>query len=107
MFILNVEGAVYSDGKRSLKEVLKKNTLRDCFFLQTEQSSCLTMERKYLILCFFCEIETGEPFVKSPAEVEAVFWLTADEIFAHPSAIIRLKESMEEAQFLQKKIQKK
>lgn len=56
---------------------------------------------------FYCEIDTGEPFVKSPDEVEAVFWLTADEILANPNAPIWLKESIEEAHFLQNKIQKK
>jgi hypothetical protein len=77
------------------------------FFLADGTVELLNDGKEVLDFVFFCEIETGEPFVKSPAEVEAVFWLTADEIFAHPSAIIRLKESMEEAQFLQKKIQKK
>jgi 8-oxo-dGTP diphosphatase len=122
MFILNVEGDVYSDGKvieRSTKEehaagllslaggtveneVFSKNLL-ECTFKRKlfEQvginikenvhyvrniSFLLNDGKEVLDLVFYCEIETSEPFVKSPAEVEDVFWLTADEIFAHPSA---------------------
>lgn len=39
-------------------------------------------------IVFLCEFEEGEPFAKSPEEVEAVYWLTADELAAHPQTPI-------------------
>ncbi|WP_144475997.1 NUDIX hydrolase [Cytobacillus oceanisediminis] len=54
--------------------------------------------REVLDLVFHCVIETGEPFAKSPDEVEAVYWMSAEEIYDHPNAPIWLKESIEEAE---------
>lgn len=145
MFILNVEGAVYREGKwlvikRSSKEEhaggllslvggtvenegfsknLLERTLKRELYEEVginikenvqyvrNTSFLLNDGKEVLDFVFYCEIDTGEPFVKSPDEVEAVFWLTEDEIFAHPNAPIWLKESIEEAQFLQNKLQKK
>lgn len=145
MFILNVEGAVYREGKwlvikRSSKEehaggllslvggtvenegfsknLLERTLKRELYeevginIKESVQyvrntSFLLNDGKEVLDFVFYCEIDTGEPFVKSPDEVEAVFWLTADEIFEHPNAPIWLKESIEEAQFIQNKIQKK
>lgn len=54
--------------------------------------------REVIDVVFLCEIDTGEPFVKSPDEVEAVFWMSAEEIFQHEKAPIWLKESIREAE---------
>lgn len=49
-------------------------------------------------IVFLCEFEEGEAFAKSPDEVEAVYWMTADQIFEHPQSPIWLKESIEAAE---------
>lgn len=54
--------------------------------------------REVLDIVFLCEMDSGEPFVKSPDEVEKVLWLTADEVNKHPKAPIWLKESIEAAE---------
>ncbi|MBT2680113.1 NUDIX domain-containing protein [Bacillus sp. ISL-35] len=54
--------------------------------------------REVLDIVFHCVIERGEPFAKSPDEVEAVYWMSAEEIYAHPNAPIWLKESIEKAE---------
>jgi 8-oxo-dGTP diphosphatase len=48
-------------------------------------------------IVFLCEFDYGEPYVKSVDEVDAVFWMTAEEIFNHSQSPIWLKESIEEA----------
>jgi 8-oxo-dGTP diphosphatase len=139
MFILNVEGAVYRDGKwlvieRSSKEehaggmlslvggtvenegfskkllerTLKRElyeevgiTIKDDVQYIRNTSFLLKDGKEVLDLVFFCEIETGEPFVKSPDEVEAIYWMTTDEIYDHPKSPIWLKESIQEAERLQ------
>ncbi|WP_079508582.1 NUDIX hydrolase [Mesobacillus jeotgali] len=53
--------------------------------------------REVLDLVFYCEIDSGEPFAKSPDEVAAVYWMAAEEIFDHPNSPIWLKESIVEA----------
>lgn len=53
-------------------------------------------------LVYLCELEEGEPFAKSPEEVAAVFWMTADEIVNHPKAPIWLLDSIKEAEKLLK-----
>lgn len=111
-----VGGTVENEGfsKNLLERTLKRELFEEVGINIKENVNmcvihlfCLKMERKSLSFVFYCEIDTGEPFVKSPDEVEAVFWLTADEILANPNAPIWLKESIEEAHFLQNKIQKK
>jgi 8-oxo-dGTP diphosphatase len=51
-------------------------------------------------LVFLCEFEKGEPYAKSPEEVDAVFWMTTEEIANHPKAPIWLIDSIEEAEKL-------
>jgi 8-oxo-dGTP diphosphatase len=143
MFILNVEGAVYRDGKwlvieRSSKEehaggmlslvggtvenegfskkllerTLKRElyeevgiTIKDDVQYIRNTSFLLKDGKEVLDLVFFCEIETGEPFVKSPDEVEAIYWMTTEEIYDHPKSPIWLKESIQEAERLQFNVQ--
>lgn len=54
-------------------------------------------------IVFLCEFEEGEPFPKSPDEVDAVFWMTTTEILKHPKAPIWLKDSIQEAEALRRK----
>ncbi|RHW39074.1 NUDIX domain-containing protein [Neobacillus notoginsengisoli] len=53
-------------------------------------------------IVFMCEFDEGEPFAKSVDEVDAVYWMTAGEIAAHPEAPIWLIDSIKEAEALRK-----
>ncbi|WP_226641339.1 NUDIX hydrolase [Mesobacillus subterraneus] len=143
MFVINVEGAIYKDGKwliiernskeehaggllslvggtvenegfsknlleRTLKRELFEEvgiTIKDEVTYIRNSSFVLPDGREVLDLVFYCEIETGEPFAKSPDEVTAVYWMAAEEIFAHPNAPVWLKESIEEVEKISSKIQ--
>ena len=143
MFVINVEGAIYKDGKwliieRSSKEehaggllslvggtvenegfskdllerTLKRElfeevgiTIKDEVKYIRNSSFALSDGREVLDLVFYGEIASGEPFAKSQDEVAAVYWMTAEEIFAHPKAPFWLKESIEESERTIRKIQ--
>lgn len=136
MFIINVEGAIYKDGKwliieRSTKEehaggelslvggtaenegntsdllerTLKRElyeevgiVIKDRMQFVRNTTFMLIDGREVLDVVFLCEIESGEPFVKSPDEVEKVLWMTAEEINSHPKSPIWLKESIQAAE---------
>jgi 8-oxo-dGTP diphosphatase len=49
-------------------------------------------------IVFLCEYESGEAVPKSPDEVEAVNWMTAQQILEHPNAPNYLKESIKRAE---------
>jgi 8-oxo-dGTP diphosphatase len=49
-------------------------------------------------IVFLCELKEGEPFAKSPDEVDEVFWMTTDEIVNHPKSPVWLVDSIKEAE---------
>lgn len=49
-------------------------------------------------IVFLSEYDSGQAFPKCTDEVEAVLWLTAEEIMCHPNPPIYLKESIERAE---------
>jgi len=49
-------------------------------------------------IVFLCDYESGKAFSKSPDEVEAVYWMTVDEINEHPKAPRYLKESVKRSE---------
>jgi 8-oxo-dGTP diphosphatase len=51
-------------------------------------------------IVFLCEYASGEPFAKSPDEVETVKWLTCSEIINDPKVPSFLKESIKHAEAL-------
>lgn len=53
--------------------------------------------REVVDIVFLCEWESGEPYPKSPDEVEAVHWLTTDEIMKHPKTESYLHDNIREA----------
>lgn len=48
-------------------------------------------------IVFLCEYDKGTAYSKSPDEVEAVHWMTYDEIMDHPQAPPWTKESIKRA----------
>jgi 8-oxo-dGTP diphosphatase len=55
-------------------------------------------------IVFLCEYESGTAFPKSPDEVEAVNWMTAQQVFEHPNAPDYLKESIRRAEYMKSAI---
>ncbi|WP_010676721.1 NUDIX hydrolase [Bacillus timonensis] len=51
-------------------------------------------------IVFLCEFKEGEPFAKSPDEVDSVYWMTTEDIVNHPKAPIWLIDSIKEAEAL-------
>jgi 8-oxo-dGTP diphosphatase len=49
-------------------------------------------------IVFLCEYESGKAIAKSPDEVEAVNWMTAQQVYEHPKAPDYLKESIKRAE---------
>lgn len=43
---------------------------------------------------FLCHHKSGEPYVKSPEEVDDVIWMTTPEILAHTDLPVYLKENI-------------
>lgn len=58
-------------------------------------SSFVTEDGRHVInMVFLCEYESGTATNRSPDEVEAVHWLTCDEIMKHPLAPPWTQESI-------------
>ncbi|WP_267919278.1 NUDIX domain-containing protein [Paenibacillus sonchi] len=50
--------------------------------------------RNVINMVFLCEYDSGTAHSKSPDEVEAVYWMTYEEIMNHPQAPPWTKESI-------------
>lgn len=137
MFHVNVEGAVFRDGKwlvieRSKKEghaggllslvggtvdpegfsadILERTVQREMFeevgvrvkdeMVYVRNTSFILEDGSEVIdIVYLCELLEGEEaFVKSPDEVEAVYWLTTEEIIGHPDAPVWLIDSIKAAE---------
>lgn len=70
--------------------------------IQYVRSTSFTLEdgREVIDVVFLCELDDCRPFVKSPDEVEALYWLTEEDILNHLKTPIWLAESIKEAEAL-------
>jgi len=137
MFHVNVEGAVFRDGKwlvieRSKKEghaggllslvggtvdpegfsanILERTVQREMFeevgvkvkdeMVYVRNTSFILDDGSEVIdIVYLCEqLEGEEAFIKSPDEVEAVYWLTSEEIIHHQNAPVWLIDSIKAAE---------
>ncbi len=57
-----------------------------------------------LDVIFLCQYQSGEASALDPDEVAAVYWLTADEIYAHPAAPPWLHTQIEQAESLRQRL---
>ena len=65
------------------------------------ESKAFKVESTQVIdVVFMCEYHSGEPCAIDPAEVEAVHWLTAQEIYDHPKTPPWIRQSIEKAEQL-------
>lgn len=49
---------------------------------------------------FLCEAFVGDPYAASDDEVDAVYWMTPEEIYMNPKVQVYLKDSVEKAEVL-------
>lgn len=138
MFIVNVEGAIFKNGKWLIIERSKKEEHAGGLLsiaggkVEDEGNSSEILERtvkreiaeevgvevkdnmkyvhstsfitdkgeKVVDIVFLCEYLSGEPFPKSPEEVERVLWLSTEEVLNHPQSPGYLKESIKRAEII-------
>ncbi|MEK3886331.1 NUDIX hydrolase [Bacillus sp. FSL K6-3431] len=98
----NTKGILERTLKRELFEEVGVK-VKDSMKFVRNTSFILDDGNEVIDIVFLCEFDHGKPFAKSPDEVDAVYWMTADEIYNHPNSPIWLKESTQEAEELRKK----
>jgi 8-oxo-dGTP pyrophosphatase MutT (NUDIX family) len=142
MFIVNVEGAVYSgdkwliikrsakekhaggtlslvggkvDNESSSVEILERTVKREILEevgieimdnLHYVYSSLVALDTgtNFINIVFLCTYKEGTAYCKSPDEVEAVYWMTFDEIMNHPNTPPWTKESVIRAEEIRKRL---
>ncbi|WP_042161501.1 NUDIX hydrolase [Paenibacillus gorillae] len=108
-----VGGTVEKEGNS--KDILERTIKRELFEevgvkvkekMEFVRSTTFSLENgsEVIDIVFLCEFDEGEPFAKSPDEVDAVYWMTTDEILNHPRSPIWLKDSIQEAGALLHKV---
>ncbi|MFD2043449.1 NUDIX hydrolase [Ornithinibacillus salinisoli] len=140
MFIVNVEGAIYKDGKwllirrsnneehapgmlslvggkcelegdstdileRTLQREIREEVGVEVTNLHYVNSSSFIADTGVHVIdiVFLCQYKSGEPYAKSPEEVDEVIWMTTNEILAHTDIPIFLKNNMKLADRLLEK----
>lgn len=63
-------------------------------------SFVLANGKEVVDIVFLCEWDTGEPYVKSPNEVESIHWMTTDEILKNEEIQYYLRDSIIAAEAL-------
>ncbi|WP_096186560.1 NUDIX hydrolase [Evansella halocellulosilytica] len=93
------------DDEGNSRDILERTLKREIFEevgievanLQYVNSSSFVTDTgiKVVDIVFLCDHKSGEPYPKSPDEVDDVVWLTTDEIVHHPDFPEYLKENVE------------
>jgi 8-oxo-dGTP pyrophosphatase MutT (NUDIX family) len=108
-----VGGTVDQEGASSdiLERTLRRELMEEVGITVYEKMSyvrntsfVLADGREVVDIVFLCEWQSGEPYPKSPDEVEAVHWLTTDDIMKHPKTESYLHDNIREADRLRSKI---
>lgn len=94
------EGASSNILERTLKRELMEEvgiSVHEKMTYVRNTSFVLPDGREVVDIVFLCEWQTGEAYPKSPEEVEAVHWMTTDEIVGHPQTESYLHDNIKEA----------
>ncbi len=100
------EGASADILERTLRRELLEEvgiTVQEKMTYVRNTSFVLADGRDVVDIVFLCEWKGGEPFPKSPDEVEAVHWMTTDEVLGHPKTESYFHDNIREADRLRKK----
>jgi 8-oxo-dGTP diphosphatase len=105
-----VGGKVDKEGNSS--DILERTLKREIFeevgievnvHLYVNSSSFVTDRGEHVVdIVFLCEHKSGEPFAKSPDEVDDVAWFTTEQIVSNSQIPIYLKENIKLADSLLK-----
>lgn len=104
-----VGGTVEKEGNSTdiLERTLRRELLEEVGVevkdtIRYVRSTSFTLENgsEVIDIVFLCEYDKGEPYAKSPDEVDAVYWMGIDDILNHPKSPIWLKDSVREADAL-------
>ncbi|MBS4218095.1 NUDIX domain-containing protein [Bacillus sp. FJAT-49711] len=108
-----IGGKVDHEGNASdiLERTVKREVFEEVGIIVKDQlhyvhsTSFVTDKGAHVVdVVFLAELDSGEAFPKSPDEVEAVMWLTYEEILEHPNSPSFLKNSITKAEQLKRKI---
>ncbi|WP_175615522.1 NUDIX hydrolase [Piscibacillus halophilus] len=106
-----VGGKVESEGNS--RDVLERTLRREIYeevgvyvsnLRYVNSSSFISDTGDHVVdIVFLCDFDSGNPFTKSPDEVDEVFWMTTENILSHSNAPSYLKENIKMASHLLKK----
>jgi len=94
------EGASSDILERTLRRELMEEvgiSVHDNMTYVRNTSFVLPDGREVVDIVFLCEWQNGEPYPKSVDEVEAVHWMTTEEIINHPQTESYLHDNIREA----------
>ncbi|HWJ78629.1 MAG TPA: NUDIX domain-containing protein [Niallia sp.] len=106
-FFSLVGGTVEQEGnsinllERTLRRELDEEVgvkVKDSMTYVRNTSFVLENGSEVVDVVFLCEFDYGEPFIKSPDEVENIYWMTTEEVLSHEKAPIWLIDSIKEAE---------
>lgn len=97
---VDVEGNTLEILERTIKREIDEEVgigIKDAVTFVYSSSFVTEDGRNVINMVFLCEYDKGTAHSKSPDEVEAVHWMTYDEIMNHPQAPPWTKESLRRA----------
>ncbi|MFF2479999.1 NUDIX hydrolase [Paenibacillus sp. NPDC058071] len=94
---VDVEGSSLEILERTVKRELYEEVgieIKDAVTFVYSTSFVTEDGRNVINMVFLCEYDKGEAHIKSPDEVEAIHWMTYEEIMNHPKTPPWTKESV-------------
>lgn len=83
--------------KREIYEEVDVIVKKDVTYIHS--TSFVTDSDEHVVdIVFLCEYESGKAIAKSPDEVAAVYWMTAQQVYEHSNAPDYLRESIKRAE---------
>ncbi len=91
------DGILEAHVRREIEEETGVTVHDDIRYL--ESKSFVTGDGEPVIdVVFLCRYKAGEPAITRPEEVDAIYWMTADEILAHPRTRPWIAQSIQRAE---------
>ncbi|WP_313893020.1 NUDIX domain-containing protein [Psychrobacillus sp.] len=107
-----VGGTVDNEGNSNdiLERTLRRELLeevgvevKDLIQYVRNTSFVLASGKEVVDIVFLCEFDKGEPYAKSPDEIESIQWMTTDEIVNHEEVQFYLSDNILAAEAMRKK----
>jgi 8-oxo-dGTP diphosphatase len=98
-----LDGALEDTLRREIMEETGVEICDEIHYL--ESKSFLSSQGEPVVdVVFLCRYQSGEPRINDPHEVEALTWMSAKEIYAHPRAEAWTHQSIRKAEAFLKSI---